>query len=294
MATLRPRLRRHQRRNHRHLHPRRRGRRLHPPRRRDRLERCRVGDGVLTQTAVVTGCCAAGEYVAADDQWHCAGGPDADGVERHLVGDAAVGVLVSVAALRRGRGGVHGDRRCDRRSTYVVAQADVDATLRVAVTASNGSSVYASAVGGDAPRSYWRFRRDERGAGRPAGAGGRQLRRLAAARGERSAHGRSRHGGDVQRHEPVRGRAGRRPGRRRRSRSSSSCARRSCPTTGRSGRRRAFFTGWWLNTGPFGGLPHPHGRRQQLEVRPQRADPQPGHAPTTSSPPTTARTPAST
>ena len=41
--------------------------------------------------------------------------------------------------------------------TYVVVAADVDSRLRVAVTASNGSSVYATAVSGDGPRSYWRF-----------------------------------------------------------------------------------------------------------------------------------------
>jgi hypothetical protein len=41
--------------------------------------------------------------------------------------------------------------------TYVVAGADAGSTLRVTVTASNGSSVYATAVSGDAPRSYWRF-----------------------------------------------------------------------------------------------------------------------------------------
>ena len=41
--------------------------------------------------------------------------------------------------------------------TYVVAAADVDSRLRVAVTGSNGASVYAAAVSGDAPRSYWRF-----------------------------------------------------------------------------------------------------------------------------------------
>ena len=35
--------------------------------------------------------------------------------------------------------------------------ADVGSSLRVRVTASNGSSVYASAVSGDTPRSYWRF-----------------------------------------------------------------------------------------------------------------------------------------
>ena len=34
---------------------------------------------------------------------------------------------------------------------------DADATLRVAVSASNGSSVYATSVSGDAPRSFWRF-----------------------------------------------------------------------------------------------------------------------------------------
>ena len=42
-------------------------------------------------------------------------------------------------------------------NTYLVASADVGSSLRVAVTASNGSSVYASAVSGSAPRSYWRF-----------------------------------------------------------------------------------------------------------------------------------------
>ena len=41
--------------------------------------------------------------------------------------------------------------------TYVLVDADVNSTLRVVVTASNGSSVYASAVSNDMPRSYWRF-----------------------------------------------------------------------------------------------------------------------------------------
>jgi hypothetical protein len=41
--------------------------------------------------------------------------------------------------------------------TYVVTTADLDSTLRVIVTASNGVSAYASAVTGAAPRSYWRF-----------------------------------------------------------------------------------------------------------------------------------------
>ncbi|MCP9485244.1 MAG: hypothetical protein MSC30_05260 [Gaiellaceae bacterium MAG52_C11] len=41
--------------------------------------------------------------------------------------------------------------------TYVVPSADVGSTLRVAVTASNGGSVYATAVSAGAPRSYWRF-----------------------------------------------------------------------------------------------------------------------------------------
>ena len=54
-------------------------------------------------------------------------------------------------------------------SSYLVVAADVGSSLRVAVTASNGSSVYASAVSGDAPRSYWRFGGDERRAGRRAG-----------------------------------------------------------------------------------------------------------------------------
>ena len=44
-------------------------------------------------------------------------------------------------------------------ATYLVASADVASTLRVRVTATNGStaSAYSNAVLGDAPRSYWRF-----------------------------------------------------------------------------------------------------------------------------------------
>ena len=62
-------------------------------------------------------------------------------------------------------------RRCDgqgagcaniagaAQSTYVLQAADVGFTLRVRVTASNavGSSLYASRVNADTPRSYWRF-----------------------------------------------------------------------------------------------------------------------------------------
>jgi hypothetical protein len=41
--------------------------------------------------------------------------------------------------------------------TYLIVSGDAGSTLRVAVTASNGASVYGSAVSGDAPVSYWRF-----------------------------------------------------------------------------------------------------------------------------------------
>ena len=41
--------------------------------------------------------------------------------------------------------------------TYGVTDTDLGSTLRVAVTASNGTSLYGTVVSDDSPRSYWRF-----------------------------------------------------------------------------------------------------------------------------------------
>jgi concanavalin A-like lectin/glucanase superfamily protein len=139
-------------------------------------------------------------------------------------------------------------------TTYLVAAADVDSTLRVTVTASNGSSVYATAVGGDAPRSYWRFGGlsgglvDQQGVGNGTFAGSPQRGVTGLLTGDPDTavtfNGTSQYA-------DVPGAAAWTPS----TFSLEIIARPSqLPDNRTIWSTQGLFTGWWLNTGPFGGL----------------------------------------